>query len=122
DVLAVYDKTKIAVARARRGDGPTLLEFQTYRHREHCGPEYDNDVGYRTEQEFRDWLKRDPLELFKKHLGDIGVLQEAEIEALKEELKAEIDEAFQFAKDSPFPPPDNAARHVYAGQTGDISA
>ncbi|HIO55582.1 MAG TPA: thiamine pyrophosphate-dependent dehydrogenase E1 component subunit alpha, partial [Candidatus Marinimicrobia bacterium] len=51
DVDEVYEMTKRAVDKARKGGGPTFLEFKTYRWREHCGPLYDNDIGYRTESE-----------------------------------------------------------------------
>ena len=61
DVLECYAKISESVKRIRQGEGPEFLEFYTYRWREHCGPNYDNDIGYRTEAEFLEWKAKDPL-------------------------------------------------------------
>jgi pyruvate dehydrogenase E1 component alpha subunit len=66
DIAAVYDVGKKAVALARSGKGPVLCEFPTYRWREHCGPNYDNNIGYRTEKEFLAWKQKDPIGKLKK--------------------------------------------------------
>ncbi len=115
DVMGVYEKTKAAVDAARDGKGPSLLEFATYRMREHCGPEFDTDLGYRSSEEYLEWGKRDPLERSAKYLVENGVLTAKDIEALNDELKVEVDAAFTFARESPFPPVNHAALNVYAG-------
>ena len=61
DVMAVHEEAARAVARAQKGDGPTLIECMTYRYLEHCGINEDLDLGYRTEQEIKDWRAKDPL-------------------------------------------------------------
>ena len=72
DAVEVYERARRAVERARRGEGPTFLEFKTYRWREHCGPYYDNDLGYRSESEFQEWQGRCPLTRLKERLlGEI---------------------------------------------------
>jgi len=73
--------------------GPVFVELATYRWREHCGPNYDNDIGYRTREEFLGWQKRDPLK-------EVDDFLEAED---KDKISREIDEAVEFAKASPWP-------------------
>jgi pyruvate dehydrogenase E1 component alpha subunit len=114
DVVEVHRMTKAAVDRARKGRGPAFLLFDTYRWREHCGPNYDNAIGYRTEAEFGRWKKRDPIGRLARQLraaGQLSVEREAEITA---EIAAEIAAAIEFARSAPLPTPDQAALHVYA--------
>src|SRR5258708_27720371 len=61
DLRAVHAASTEAVTRARAGGGPTFILADTYRWREHCGPNYDNDLGYRTVAEFEQWRERDPI-------------------------------------------------------------
>lgn len=97
DVLAVHAETERAVARARRGEGPTLLEFHTYRIFEHCGINEDYDLGYRTREEVDAWKARGPL------VKGRGLVTAAEEQAMEDELRARIDAAFEHARSSPFP-------------------
>jgi pyruvate dehydrogenase E1 component alpha subunit len=103
DVEAVYAIAGQAAAHARSGAGPAFVELSTYRWREHCGPNYDHDIGYRTEAEFESWRERCPLARLERVLIDGGVLDDAEGARLKREIETEIDEAFAFARSSPFP-------------------
>jgi pyruvate dehydrogenase E1 component alpha subunit len=114
DVEAVYRATKAAVQHARNGKGPTFLLFDTYRWREHCGPNYDNQLGYRTEAEYLEWRKRDPLERLKAKLLRGGTLSEASFAATQAELQRAIDAAFEYAKAAPLPAPSEASAFVYA--------
>jgi pyruvate dehydrogenase E1 component alpha subunit len=114
DVLAVLRAAEAAVIRARKGHGPSFLEFKTYRWREHCGPNYDNDLGYRTEDEFQEWKARDPLRAFQEHLLNDGILSHQELEEMERDLAAEISGAFAYAKDSPFPGRELLSAGVYA--------
>lgn len=116
DVEQVLKLADGAVARARQGDGPSFLEFATYRWREHCGPNFDNHIGYRTEEEFEGWKKRCPIESYQRHLMTEGIMDQNEIRRMREEIKAEIEEAFSFAKASPFPHEDQLAVGVYANE------
>ena len=101
-----------AVARARNGQGPTLLEFSTYRWREHCGPNYDNTLGYRTESEYLAWRERCPLLRLEAELGPS--LTRVESDSVSEEIRTEIEDAVSFARRSPFPLPSQLFEHVYA--------
>lgn len=97
DVVVVFQKASEAVIRARQGEGPTLLEFETYRIFEHCGINEDHDLGYRTLEEVRGWQAKGPLEK-GKHL-----VTQAEAKQMAEEIDARIDRAFEYARSSPWP-------------------
>ena len=105
DVLAVYEAAAHAVARARGGDGPTFIEAKTYRWREHVGPNFDVELGYRTQGELDAWVARDPLLRHASTLEAWGVLTAAERLALDADVEAEVADAVRFAKASPFPEP-----------------
>ena len=94
DVAAAYSLAASTIAEIRDGSGPRLLEFSTYRWREHCGPNYDNDIGYRTEAEFLHWRERDPVARFEAHLLQQGVMEQSEVDAIAAEIEAEVDAAF----------------------------
>lgn len=118
DVLEVSRMTRDALDRVRVG-GPAFLEFTTYRWREHCGPNYDNDLGYRTTTEFQHWRKLCPLERLRARGLEEGVFSEAEIAAWTQEILTELAEAVRFAKASPFPAPESLMQHVYAAPVSD---
>jgi TPP-dependent pyruvate/acetoin dehydrogenase alpha subunit len=112
DIETCYDLTKQAAERACDGEGPTFLLFNTYRWREHCGPSFDNDVGYRSEAEFKDWEQRCPVQRLRSRLGSIlAVDWEA---AMTAEIRAEIEDARAFARSAPLPDAGTAPLHVYA--------
>jgi pyruvate dehydrogenase E1 component alpha subunit len=113
DVDVVRDLGGQAVARARRGEGPSLIEFATYRWREHCGPNEDLELRYRSVEEFRAWQARDPVRVYRDRLTASGELTDAADKAMAAAIAAEIDAAVAFAKASPFPAPDALARFVY---------
>jgi pyruvate dehydrogenase E1 component alpha subunit len=115
DVVQVYEMAKKAVAKARNGEGPTFLEFKTYRWREHCGPNYDNDLGYRTEEECKEWMNRCPIMVFRESLLREGVFSQSELDDVARKIEAEIEQAVRFAKESPFPGEKDLLSHVYAG-------
>jgi pyruvate dehydrogenase E1 component alpha subunit len=111
DVVAVYEAVSEAVARARRGEGPSLVETKTYRFHDHAFglPER----AYRDQAEVDEWRKRDPLELFRARLLADGVLDDAAIKALEDAVSAEIEAAIEFAESSPYPSADAAFDHVF---------
>ena len=115
DVIEVYEITQQAVARIRSGDGPIFLEFKTYRWREHCGPNYDNDLGYRTETEFLEWKKKCPLTMLKAHLLERSIITQRDIDVVIGKVRGEIHEAVTFAKASPFPEDHVMMEDVYVG-------
>ncbi len=111
DVLAVYETVAEAVARARKGEGPTFIEGRTCRQRAH----FEGDTHlYRTQEEKDECKKRDPIPRFRKKLVEMGVFTEADAEKIHEEVKAEMDEAVKFALESPFPDPKEVLTDVFA--------
>lgn len=115
DVAEVYAMTRDAVEAVRSGDGPRFLEFFTYRWLEHCGPNYDNDLGYRTEAEFLEWRAREPISRFEAIAIEQGWLSRADLDELDVEIAAEVAAAFDFAEASPLPDPEEACMDLYAG-------
>jgi TPP-dependent pyruvate/acetoin dehydrogenase alpha subunit len=110
DMLAVYEVVGEAVARARKGEGPTLVECKTCRHYGH----YEGDTQtYRTKREIEECHKRDPIPRFRKKLIEMGVLTEKEADKIHQQVEAEIDEAVKFAEESPFPDPEETLEDVY---------
>ena len=101
DVLEVYERALHTVNSVRKGNGPYFLEFSTYRWREHCGPFFDNDLGYRTESEFQNWLKKDPIRKMEIYLVENSLLTESQLEDMKRRQQSLVDEAFDFAERSP---------------------
>lgn len=97
DAAAVHAQATQALARARRGEGPTLIEFHTYRIFEHCGVSEDGDLGYRTPEEVDFWRARGPLER-GRHL-----VTDHELARMTEEIDAEIDAAWSHARSAPWP-------------------
>jgi pyruvate dehydrogenase E1 component alpha subunit len=113
DVLGVYKLAQQAVSQVRAGNGPYYLEFDTYRWREHCGPNYDNDLGYRDSEEFEEWRLKCPVESYEAALIGGGIASKEQVEEMKGRIRMEIDEAVAFAKNAPFPDPESAFRGVY---------
>ncbi|MFH2060676.1 MAG: thiamine pyrophosphate-dependent dehydrogenase E1 component subunit alpha [Pseudomonadota bacterium] len=103
DALDVYVKTNQAVEHIRTQGGPYFIEFSTYRWREHCGPNYDNTCGYRSEEEFLEFKKQDPVKKLEDNLMDKGEIDQIGINNLTAQIQKEIDAAFEFAQKSDFP-------------------
>jgi len=114
DVCAVSELAGAAVEKARVSGGPLFLEFKTYRWREHCGPNYDNDIGYRPEEEFLAWKERCPLKKMETRLRESGLWDGAWAELLENELSAEIEKAFAHAEAAPVPAPDKLFGPLFA--------
>jgi pyruvate dehydrogenase E1 component alpha subunit len=111
DVIAVYEAVAEAVARARRGEGPSLVETKTYRFHDHAFG-LPSPV-YRDQAEVDEWQKRDPVTLFRSRLIADGVLDEAGVRQVEDDVAAEIAAAVAFAESSPYPSLDAAFDHVY---------
>ncbi len=106
------EQIKRAVDRARRGDGPTLIECDTYRFEGH--EEGNPWTTYRTKEEVDEWKKRDPIINFGKKLVESGVLTQKEIEQIASDVEKEISDAIKFADDSPLTNVEEAFEDVYA--------
>jgi pyruvate dehydrogenase E1 component alpha subunit len=101
-VLDVYEAVVSAVARARSGGGPTLIEAKTYRYREHSSG--TRIVGYRSDEEIEEWNRRDPIELFAAQLLADRVATRADLDEVRTTVTAEVEAATEFARTSPYPP------------------
>ena len=111
DVLAVYEAAKKAIERAKRGEGPTLIECRTYRHKGHSRMD---PATYRPKEEVEYWLKKDPIKRFRGRLLEMGILTEEEAKKIEDEVSQAIEEAVKFALESPYPEPEEALKDVYA--------
>jgi len=118
DVLEVSDYAEKAISRCRNGEGPTLIECLTYRWKGHIGTEDDVGDGYRPKEEYDYWVSRCPIKRFSEYLINMGVLNSELIESIDREIYSLIEEAFNFAQNSPKPSPSELLDYVYADHTG----
>ena len=116
DAIQSYKVLTEVIRQMKNESGTTwFLEFQTYRWREHCGYQYDNDLGYRTNEEFQNWKKKDPILLFENSVQEIFPEFDKEyVLKVEENLSLEINNAFEKAKNDPFPPEFDKYKNVYA--------
>jgi TPP-dependent pyruvate/acetoin dehydrogenase alpha subunit len=113
DVRATYEALRSGVETIRAGGGPRFYEFDTYRWREHCGPLYDDELGYRPAGELARWKQKDPVARFTALVLAEGVVGQSDIDAMRQAIDAEIAEAFAFADQSPFPADNTAFADLY---------
>jgi pyruvate dehydrogenase E1 component alpha subunit len=111
DVLAVRSVAQEAIARARAGDGPTLIEALTYRFRGHSLADPDE---LRSQEEKQFWGERDPIERFSIYLQNHNLASAEELKAIHSQIQAQIDDAVQFAETSPEPSPSELHRYIFA--------
>jgi pyruvate dehydrogenase E1 component alpha subunit len=111
DVLEVHRVAKIAIDRARAGEGPTLIECRTYRYVGHH--EGDPGTDYRTRDEVKRWKEQDPVKRARQLLIESAVAEESELQAVDDEVERMIDRAVEFAEKSPEPSPDSVDEHVF---------
>ena len=115
DVFAVNEAVKKAAERARKGEGPSLIEAKTYRHRGH----YEGDAqGYKPKEEVEAWMKKDPIEKLRKHILDSGIAKEDKLAEIDKEVNEMIEAAVKFAEDSPWPNADDVIADVYSVENG----
>ena len=113
DAVAVYEAADAAIARAKAGDGPTLLECKTYRFFDHVGVR-GMGLSYRTDEELAEWQKRDPIALFEARLSELGVLSNEEAVNVHSAVLTEVQAGIEFAEKSPMPDPATLLDDVYA--------
>ena len=111
DVAEVFEASRRAVERARRGEGPTLLECRTFRWRGHVGASFDVDVGLKRRGELADWLLNDPLERAEQKLAGLGGRG---LDQEKARCRLELESALAAARQAPEPLPARVAQHVWA--------
>lgn len=112
DALAVYESAGEAIARARRGDGPTFLEYKTYRYFDHVGVR-GMGVIYREDSEVLEWRQRDPINLMEARLAEQGLLSPEGAAEVHEAALADVREAIAFAEASPFPETSALMEDIY---------
>jgi pyruvate dehydrogenase E1 component alpha subunit len=110
-VEEVHEAISEAAKRARKGDGPTLLELRTYRYKGHS---MSDPAKYRTKEELEAYKKRDPLEQVKDVILKNKMAAEEDLNEINKKVKNRVDESVKFAEESAFPAPEDAFKHVYA--------
>ncbi len=115
-VLACYDTLQKMTDHVRSGNGPGLVEIDTYRYREHCGPNYDNDIGYRDTSEYEAWLKKDSIDTFYQTLLQEKILTQLQFDDIKISIENEIQIAFALAENAAFPDASEAISGEYAAR------
>ncbi len=118
DIFAVYEAVQTAAARARAGEGPTLLECVTYRLRGHS--ESHPPTELREIAEIEQWRAKDPISRMRAHLAQRGILTEDLVRRIEAEVEAEIDGAVKFAEESPSPAPEELYEDVYAPESPEL--
>jgi pyruvate dehydrogenase E1 component alpha subunit len=113
DVLAVYEASGKAVERARTGEGPTLIECKTYRWRGHHEGDPNRGSRYRPAKEVEEWMKKCPIRRFEEGLIKKKILTKEKVKTIREEIEKEIDKAIAFARESPYPNPQDLYEDVY---------
>jgi len=111
DVIAVYEAAGKAIARAKKGEGPTLMECKTYRWHGH----YEGDSQkYKPKEEVEEWMRKDPIPAFRNRLFEMGLLTEKDADRVNQEINEQIEGAVKFAEESPLPAPEEALTDVFA--------
>lgn len=110
DVEAVHEAVSRAADRARSGEGPTFLEFRTYRYRGHS---MSDPQKYRTKEEVEQYKQRDPVEMVRTRILEKGLATEDDLNAIDKKIKGIVDESVKFAEESPYPSPEEAYKDVY---------
>jgi pyruvate dehydrogenase E1 component alpha subunit len=110
DVIAVYHAAKRAIDRARAGEGPSIVEFKTFRMTGHSA---HDDAGYVPPELFEEWKRKDPITRYEKALIGEGVVSQGDIERMQKEIDAIIDDAVEWAENEPLPTAEDLTTNVY---------
>ncbi len=110
DVLAINEAAARAIERARKGEGPTILELKTYRH---VGHSRNDACGYRPKDEEKEWFSRDPVVLFRKQMLQEKIASEEEIVETENKINEDVEESVKFAQEAPFPSVEKALTDIY---------
>ena len=113
DAIEAYKVVNEIVDKIRTTGKPQFIEISTYRWMEHCGPNYDNDIGYRKLKEFEKWKNDDPISNLENYLKENKVITDLYIKNISKEIDTEIQQAFTFAEDSDFPAEDSLYDYIY---------
>ncbi|MBC7920042.1 MAG: pyruvate dehydrogenase (acetyl-transferring) E1 component subunit alpha [Ferruginibacter sp.] len=113
NVEAVHEAVARAAERARAGEGPTFLEFRTYRYKGHS---MSDPMKYRTKEELESYKQRDPIEQVKSTILTNGIATEEDLAAIDAKIKVQVEDSVRFAEESPYPPAEEAYKDVYVQQ------
>jgi pyruvate dehydrogenase E1 component alpha subunit len=113
DVFKVFSVAKQMIKRIRQGKGPVLIEARTYRWKTHVGPETDIEKGFRQRREVEKWFKKCPIKRFRDAIDRDNLLSKSELTGIENRVKKELDEALDFALNSPYPDKEDLTRDVY---------
>ncbi|MBM3252759.1 MAG: thiamine pyrophosphate-dependent dehydrogenase E1 component subunit alpha [Candidatus Omnitrophica bacterium] len=113
DIIKVYESAGEAIKKAKNGYGPTLIEYRTYRFRQHVGPDCDYETGCRPKEELDRWMRNCPIKRFKGFLLKNNIISLNEIDKITTKIDKEIKEATIFAENSPFPEEGELLEDVY---------
>lgn len=117
DVREVYEAVEEARTRAASGEGPSLIEAETYRYRGHFEGDHE---PYRDEEEVERWKQRDPIDTYRERLTERGDLDEGEFEAMDQEIERTLDEAVEFAREAPYPEPEQAYDDLFEEEVPEL--
>ena len=110
DVEKVYEVAAAAIARAREGGGPTLIECKTYRF---VGHSRSDPRSYRSKEEEAEWQAKDPILRLAGRIKELGLADDSDLASIEEEIERKIDDAVAYAESSPDPEPEDALQHVF---------
>ena len=113
NIEQVSKLSKEAIKHIKTNNAPAFIELDTFRWLEHCGPNSDDDLGYRKKGELDEWLKKDPIDSYRSLMIENHKITEQEIIEKIEVISTEIDKAFEYAKESPFPDQSFLNQHIY---------
>ena len=114
NVEEVCSLTELAIEYIQDKSEPFLLELSTYRWLEHCGPNWDDHLGYRKKGELKEWIIKCPLKRYEQYLINENIISDSDIDRINNNINDEIEESFEYAKGSLFPPSDALFDHIYA--------
>jgi TPP-dependent pyruvate/acetoin dehydrogenase alpha subunit len=114
NVQKIYQLVKKYSNKVRNSGKPFLIEFMTYRYREHCGPNNDDNLGYRNKNEIKKWKNKDPIQVFENFLLKNKKITKYQIQKIENIIHKKIKNAFKFAEISKFPPKQNAYKNIFA--------
>lgn len=114
DLIETWNLLSEAINHIRNGQGPYFVELHTFRWREHCGPFFDDDLGYRNPELVEYWMKKDPIANITQTLLAQELISQETIDSIRNSVEREVQEAFDFALQSPFPEKHEAFTNVYA--------
>lgn len=114
DCESIFDKSKKIIKQMRSDSRPFLIQLDTYRHLEHCGPNFDDNLEYRDTKEVVRWLKKDPINSMINKMKKENLITQRDISIFKKRIDKELDNAFDFAKKSKFPSKNLLTKYVYS--------